>query len=109
MIGGIMKLKVMERIALLTVLPAEGNFQTLKLLRVLKEALSFTEEENALLNIKQVGEMVTWDPDYDIPIEFDIPDILADIIRTTLDDLDAKKKLTESHIPLWEKFFDEVA
>ena len=45
-----MKLNVLERIVLLNILPQQGSFSNLKLLRVAKEALSFTEEENKLLN-----------------------------------------------------------
>ena len=55
-----MKLTVIERMILQQVLPAEGTFQTLKLLRVLKEELSFTEKENKFLNFQQEGTMINW-------------------------------------------------
>ena len=39
-----MKLSVYERLILLNILPKEGNFTTLKTVRVLKERLSFDDE-----------------------------------------------------------------
>uniref|UniRef100_A0A6M3KFR6 Uncharacterized protein n=1 Tax=viral metagenome TaxID=1070528 RepID=A0A6M3KFR6_9ZZZZ len=47
-----MKLSVMERINILGLLPEKGSYSNLKLLRVAKEALSFTESENKLLNFR---------------------------------------------------------
>ena len=51
-----MKLSVLERINLLNLIPAKGSYTNLKLLRVAREALSFTDEENKVLNFRQVGE-----------------------------------------------------
>jgi len=59
--GGIMKLSVLERIMLLQVLPAEGSYSNLKLLREAKESLSFNEEENKALNVKQEDGQIRWD------------------------------------------------
>jgi len=47
-----MKLSVFERMILLNTLPAEGDLTTLKIVRGLRESLSFTEEEHAALNIR---------------------------------------------------------
>lgn len=55
-----MKLSVMERLILLNLLPNEGNFTNLKLLRVAREVLSFTEDENKALNFHQEGDQVKW-------------------------------------------------
>jgi len=51
-----MKLSVLERINLLNLLPAKGSYTNLKLLRVAREALSFTDEEHKVLNFRQEGE-----------------------------------------------------
>lgn len=50
-----MKLNVLERLALLEVLPKEGDFVTLKLVRKLRESLSFNEAE-----IKQIDFNQNW-------------------------------------------------
>lgn len=45
-------LDVLERLKLLELLPREGTFTNLKLLRETKEALSFTEDENLALQFR---------------------------------------------------------
>ncbi|KKL25025.1 hypothetical protein LCGC14_2409420, partial [marine sediment metagenome] len=47
-----MKLTIPERLVLVTILPAEGDYTTLKLVRKLRESLSFTEEEHKELNFR---------------------------------------------------------
>lgn len=47
-----MKLTVPERLILVNVLPAESDYTTLKLVRKLRESLSFTEEEHKQLNFR---------------------------------------------------------
>jgi len=47
-----MKLSVFERLNCLSILPVEGSFFTLKIMRKLREDLSFSEEENKLLDFK---------------------------------------------------------
>ena len=47
-----MKLEVYERIVLLNILPQEGDFTTLKLVRKLRESLSFSEKEIADIDFK---------------------------------------------------------
>ena len=56
-----MKLKIIERITLLDILPKEGNFNTLKTLRKLKENISLSEEEVIGINVVQDGNRITWD------------------------------------------------
>jgi len=65
MTGDIMKLNVLERLMLLNMLPAEGSYTNLKLLRVAKERLSFTEEENRDLNFTQEADRLRWN-DYTV-------------------------------------------
>lgn len=47
-----MLLSVMERLIVAGLLPNVENYTNLKLLRVARESLSFTEEENKLLNFR---------------------------------------------------------
>ena len=48
-----MKLGVKERIVLGSILPSEADFITLKIVRGLRESLSFTDEELQILKIQQ--------------------------------------------------------
>ena len=59
-VGKKVELDVLERLTLSNVLPKEGTFLNLRLLRVVKEELSFTEEENRALQFRQDGQMLMW-------------------------------------------------
>jgi len=56
-----LKLNTAQRLVLLDVLPKEGNYTTLKIVRKLKESLSFSEEEHKRLKFVQDGDGVRWD------------------------------------------------
>jgi hypothetical protein len=59
-----MKFKVKERVILLNILPQEGDILSIKILRQLKEALSFSEDDQILLELKSdpMHGRITWDP-----------------------------------------------
>ncbi len=107
-----MKLSVIERVMLSNVLPTEGTFANLRLLRVVKEEISFNEEENKLLNFRQEGTQLMWDskivdgkqvetfPERD----FRIGDVVTKLIREALEQLNSEAKLTEQHFSVYEKF-----
>ena len=59
-VGKKVELDVLERLTLSNVLPKEGTFLNLRLLRVVKEDLSFTEEENKALQFRQADQMLMW-------------------------------------------------
>jgi hypothetical protein len=99
-----MELTVMERLVLLNLLPREGNFKTLKLLRELRESLSFDELENKRLNFQQVGEQVMWDKEADNVRDIKVGDLMTELIVETLKELDKKKTLKEEQFTLYEKF-----
>jgi hypothetical protein len=100
-----MELTVLERLILLSVLPKEGDFTTLKIVRKLREDLSFTEEEHAKLNFQtQENGGVAWKMEGDIPREIKIGEKASDIIVEVLKKLNTEKKLTENHFSLYEKF-----
>lgn len=104
-----MKLNVHDRLILLTILPREGNFINLKIIRQVREALSFNETEIKDLNLREQevnGQHVTaWDekaiPEKDILFG----EVVTQIIVKELKRLDETNKLTMDHVPLYEKFF----
>jgi len=55
-----MKLSVLERMLAVNMLPKEGSITNLKLIREAREALSFNEMENKLLQFKQEENQVRW-------------------------------------------------
>jgi len=99
-----MKLTVLERFTLLGVLPAEGNFVTLKIVRKLREALAFTEKEIKDLEMMVEGERTKWNPAKDVPRDVEIGEMATDMIVKALKKLDDTNKLTEQHMSVYEKF-----
>ena len=104
-----MKLTVLERISLLGVLPAEGDFVTLKIVRELRENLSFDEDELKQLKVKAEGGRIQWDATAETPggKEIKIGEKATDVIVAALKKLNADKKLTDQHFSLYEKFVKE--
>jgi hypothetical protein len=101
-----MELNIAERLTLLGILPKEGNFVTLKILRQLREELSFSEEEMKKYTIKQDGEQITWDSvkDKAEPKDVKVGGEATSIIVKVLQELDKAEKLSGNHITLYEKF-----
>ena len=128
-----MKLEVPERLMLMSLLPQEGEYITLKLTRKLREALSFSEKEIAaidflnhwkcpkcstvelsaqvvkcpkcLIYMKPAGQ-VTWD---EVKASSIVQDVhmgksMQELCKITLVKLSDEKKLTEQFMSLYEKF-----
>ena len=99
-----MKLGVFDRLILLNILPKEGDFTTLKIMRTMKEDLSFTEEEHKALEFKQEEAQVQWKREADVERDINFGEKATDIIVETLKKLNTDKKLTDQHYSLFEKF-----
>jgi len=89
---------------LLGILPPEGDLTTIRIVRELREGLSFSEAEHRDLQMKQEDNQVRW-------AEGAVPDKVLDIgpkgqevIRETIKKLDDEKKLVEDHLELVDLF-----
>lgn len=107
-----MKLNIADRIAVLGLLPDEGNVVTLRIVRELQNELSFTEEEHKSFKMKNKtlpdGRVnITWDSDFTLE-EKDIPigEAAKGIIVEQLKKLDRENRLHVSMLPLYEKFIE---
>ena len=100
-----MKLPVSDRLILLGVLPKEGDFTTLKILRQMKDDLSFSEEEHKILKIRQEGEMMFWEEGLEDK-EINFGEKATDIIVDAFKKLNDQKKLRIEHMELYEKFVE---
>jgi hypothetical protein len=98
-----MLLSVGERLVLLSVLPKEGNFITLKLVRELRENLSFSEDEHKKYKFRQEEGNVFWENNND-EADIKIGEKAADVIAEALKELDKQKKLKNEHYSIYEKF-----
>lgn len=106
-----MKLEVHERIALLQLLPTEGDYAGLKSIRRAREMLSFDQKEVDFYGITSgVGAdgkaSTNWNPTRAMEQIKDVPvdEFITNLIRKILTDLEHKQKLTEQTISLYEKF-----
>lgn len=104
-----MELTIDERLTLMLLLPNEGKYNMLKLLRVLREELSFTDEEHKQLEIRNENNRVIWNLEKSKGYVKDIHvgEILSDIIRDKLQKLETEGKLMEVQMSLYEKFVVE--
>jgi hypothetical protein len=99
-----MLLRVKHRLLLLNILPAVGSFDTLRIVRDLQSALSFSEEEHKLLEITSDGEIIRWKEEADKPVDIPIGEKATDVIIAALKDLDSKRKLRAEFLPIYEHF-----
>ena len=102
-----MKLNVLERIILLNLFPDKGSFTNLKLIRVAKEELSFSEEENKILEFQQNNGALKWNDSSIKDKEFSFGDVIDKLIVNALKELDKNEEIKNEHISLYEKFIIE--
>ncbi len=101
-----MELNVLERLVIQGLLPKEGNYTTLKLLRVCRESLSFDDLENKRLSFFQDGDQIRWNEGVDIVKDIEIGEVMKLEIVASLKKLEEEKKLKDEHFTLYEKFVE---
>jgi hypothetical protein len=106
-----MKLEVHERLALLNILPKEGDYAALKTIRRNREGISFTPEEIAFYELvsqpNAAGTMqTTWNSTRAAEKVKDVPldEYTTNVIRDKLQEMSKKHKLTDEYFSLFEKF-----
>ena len=97
-----MKLSVGDRLILLGIIPQQGDFTTLKIIRNMRDELSFSEEEHEKLKFRQEAEMTYWEEELEKEINFG--DKATGIITDAFKKLSEQKKLRIEHMELYEKF-----
>ena len=113
-----MKLNLAERIAILQILPVEGDFTTLKILREVQSEVGFSEEDHKEFGIKKFndkgeedpnGTQVQWGAAGAKEVEKNLGDKAKEMVREALLKLEGEKKLTPRHMTIYEKFVQEKA
>jgi len=101
-----MKLSVFERVILLNIIPQESDLTTLKIVRKMRDDLSFSEEEYKFLQFKtDENSMTTWEEGME-DIEVNIGEKATDIIVDAFKKLDSQKRLKLEHLPIYERFVE---
>ncbi len=103
-----MKLNIVDRLTCLGVLPQEGDFVTLKIVRDLQSKLGFTEEELKECEIVSDPETqsVKWNEKGAVEKEIVIGEKAMDLIVEALEKLNKDKKLKPQHFSVFEKFVE---
>jgi len=102
------KLGLFDRLVCLALLPAEGSYTTLKIVRELQMELAPSEEESKAAGVIDdllsggVQATLGWDKVGDKEIVFG--DIAKGIIVAALEKLDENEKLTQQHFNLYKWF-----
>jgi hypothetical protein len=100
-----MKLTILDRIVMLGLLPVEGNFRTMRIVRELQSNLSFSEEELAEHQIVQVNSgQVKWANESN-SYEKDIlvGAVALELIKQKLIKLNSEEALNKDHLELYEE------
>ena len=99
-----MDFSVRDRLILLNVVPTQGSLVTLKMVRVLREALGFSDKEYRDFNLRVEGESFQWDDDKEAPKEIEVPVTMQELILTSFEELSKKNVLHLEHLDLYDRF-----
>jgi hypothetical protein len=97
-------LNIGERLVLLSVIPKEGNFVTVRVIKNLISKVALTDVEIGLCEVTEVDGNVRWNEKGELPFEFEFEPTELDIIKKTLRELDSTNKLNVDSFSLYEKF-----
>jgi hypothetical protein len=103
-----MKLNIRERIMIQNILPHEEDYVTYKIIRNLREQLSFTEEEikeaSLTTEVKDGRSIVLWDETKAFEKDIEIGEKASQIISEAFIKLNEAKKINDANYDLYEKF-----
>lgn len=101
------ELTLSDRFAILGILPAEGSFVTLKIIRKLREQLSLTEAEIKDYNVIQKDGQITWEKG-DKTTEMEFGEFAENMIKEQLKKMNEANKLEDKHFSIYEMFVEEM-
>ena len=102
-------LTVAERFVIQQLLPEKANFINMKLLRVLREDLTLSEEERTAVELKATEDgRITWNGEKAAECIKDVPFESKAIVMVidALTKLDKDEALEPNHLSVYEKFVE---
>ena len=100
-----MELGVKQRLVLLgTLTGVTGNVAELRILRELREALSFSEEEHKALKLIVNDGQMNWNTKADQPVEIEVGDVARGIVVKQLKALSDQGELADDHLDIIDLF-----
>jgi len=97
------ELGIGERLALLGVLPPEGDVVTMRVLRDFKHEVELSADEIKDRGVMSEGGQVRWN-EGEAKKELEVSDSVLGIIKSALKKMDTDKKVTEFHLSLFDVF-----
>jgi len=99
----------MNRLSLLGLLTNKGDSTTLKIVREMREELSFTPEEHETLQFKPLPDgKVTWNEIPEIEYNYEgIHEIIIEKVKTELRKMEEKGELLLDHLSLYEVLVEQ--
>lgn len=98
-------LNCVERLVMLSIMPREGNFVTLRMMRDIVARVGFSAKELTEFGIEELPDgRVRWVQDVptDRPFTFDEAEV--NLIKKALKKMDEDEKLNVDSVSLYEKF-----
>ena len=101
-----MILSIKERLVLNMIMePQSGRYDALKLVRKLREGLSFSEDEIKEVNLRsEDGAGFRWDKE--IAKDIEIGEVIMGMLKKQFQKLDTEEKLQEDHMDIYSKFVE---
>lgn len=100
-----MELDVKQRVILLGVLAGvTGNLTQVRLLREIKEDLSFSEEESAAIGMTEQDGRVLWNPENALVKDVEIGEVAKGLIVRQLKEMDRNAQLADDHLDIVDLF-----
>ena len=99
-------LNIKERIILLLqIIPKEGSFTDICVIRDLQNKLSVSDKERTDFEIRELPNgFIKWNEKKETDKEFNFGENSIRIIYDSLKEMDKKQKLTVNHVCLYKKF-----
>jgi len=98
------ELTVTDRIVLLNVLPQEANLTTIRIMRELRDELSFSEDEQAELEMREDDGRIFWNAETEHVKDVAIGTRARAAIITAFEELDRSGKFKDAMLDTYAKF-----
>jgi hypothetical protein len=99
------KLNCLERLVTLSIMPKEGNFVTLRMMRDIVSRVGFSAQEITEFGIEELADgRVRWTQDITTEKAFTFVEAEVDLIKRQLKKMDDDGKLNTDTLSLYEKF-----
>jgi hypothetical protein len=98
-------LNCVERLVMLSIMPREGNFITLRMMRDIVARVGFSAAEIVEFGIEELSDgRVRWTQDVPTERPFTFAEAEVNLIKKALKKMDEDEKLNADSVSLYEKF-----